>query len=113
MNVNEKKIGAAGLVLSLLTLGVAGAGPLAMAQSAGTFTATGSMPAPGAYRATLLTNGKTLILSYASAELYDAGTGTFTTTGDGTTRVGASATLLPDGKVLIAGSAMSGADGLY
>ena len=99
-------------VLSLLCFG-AGHAPIAMAQSPGTFTATGSMPTPGAYRATLLTNGNTLILSYGSSEIYEPGTGTFTATGDRTTRVGASVTLLPNGEVLIAGSALSGADGSY
>jgi hypothetical protein len=80
---------------------------MVMAQSAGTFTATGKMTWPRFRNtATLLTNGKVLIAGRApTAELYDPSTGAFTATGDMITpRVfGASATLLPDGKVLFAG----------
>ena len=86
-----------------------------MAQSAGTFTATGSMTTPRAnHTATLMTNGKVLIAGgwvaiigtpTATAELYDPGSGTFTPTGDMTTpRSHHTATLLLDGRVLIPGS---------
>ncbi len=88
------------------------AGVYAMAQSAGTFTATGSMTtARSSHTATLLTNGKVLIAGgevgfnpLATAELYDPVSGTFTRTGDMTApRYNHTATLLPDGRVLIAG----------
>ena len=68
---------------------------VAMAQSAGMFTATGNMTAPrAAHSATLLPNGKVLIVGgrnlglgrdedvWASAELYDSNTNTFTVTGN-------------------------------
>jgi len=85
------------------------------AQTAGTFTMTGSMTIPRAeHSATLLPNGKVLIaggyspaapgLTVATAELYDPSTGTFTPTGRMTTaRAGHSAVLLADGRVLIVG----------
>jgi hypothetical protein len=98
---------------------------LALAQSPGTFTATGSMTTLRVgHTATLLTNGKVLMAGggnhgesfspdwicckamsvLASAELYDPASGTFSRTGDMTTpRTGHTATLLPDGRVLIAG----------
>ncbi len=87
---------------------------IALAQSPGTFTLTGSMTAPRvSHAATLLSNGKVLITGgayddftrvTATAELYDPSTGTFTPTGMMTTpRVGHTATLLADGSVLIAG----------
>ena len=83
------------------------------AQSAGTFTPTGSLTVDRQlHTATLLVNGKVLItggasVSLASAELYDPSTGTFTAIGDMTTpRSNHSATLLPDGKVLVAGGGL-------
>jgi hypothetical protein len=110
------------LVLPLFFLGLAGHGALVLAQSAGTFTATGTMITPRfRHTATLLHNGKVLIvggntvcylgsplgsppcLRADSAELYDPATGTFTATGSMTTAYPTGAVLLPDGKVLIAG----------
>ena len=101
------------LILTLLLWGTAGE-PEARGQTAGTFTATGSMITPRSlYTATLLTGGKVLFAGggqsadrsiLASTELYDPSTGVFIPTGYMTVaRFGHSATLLPDGRVLIAG----------
>ena len=99
---------------------------IALAQSGGTFTVTGTMTMPRVgHTATLLNNGKVLIAGgdsdfiligpapygaltpqsvLATAELYDPVSGTFARTGDMTApRFGHTATLLPDGRVLIAG----------
>src|SRR5215475_9037264 len=90
---------------------------LGIAQSTGTFTATGDMNFTRSFHtATLLSNGKVLIVGGAgvtrsgdqkpvtSAELYDAVTGTFILTGNmNTPRIGPTATLLNDGRVLIVG----------
>ena len=104
MNPNEKKIRARTLVLPLLLLGVAGFGPRAQAQSAGTFTVTGSMTVPRAgHTATLLPDGRVLIAGGGSAtlELYDPATGAFAPTATTASAIIGSATLLPDGTVLL------------
>jgi len=79
------------------------AGAAALAQSPGTFTATGNLiTAEGYPFATLLSNGKVLITGN-SAELYDPITGSFSPTGAIDSRIFNSCTLLADGRVLIAG----------
>ena len=80
----------------------------ALGQSAGTFTATGSMTtARFAHMATLLTDGRVLIAggtADGSAEIYNPSTGAFTPTGSmSAPRYRATATLLGDGRVLIVG----------
>jgi hypothetical protein len=99
----------------LVLLWIGAFASVALAQSPGTFTATGSMSTPRAsHTATLLSNGTVLVAGglstgfpgqvMASAELYDPATGTFTPTGNMTTTRGQhTATLLADGRVLIAG----------
>jgi hypothetical protein len=102
-------------------------GSIAAGQSAGTFTATGSMTTPRfGHTATLLVDGRVLIaggytdtwnpLPYpvngpavtATAELYDP-TGVFTPTGSMITpRAYHTATLLADGRVLIAAGTGAG-----
>jgi hypothetical protein len=71
----------------------------------GTFTATGSFAAagPGTMNATLLADGKVLVLAYYSslAGIYDPATGTFRTVGPGPST--STATLLANGKVLFIG----------
>ena len=106
-----KRVGAplkASFVLPLLFLGVGGQAPIVMAQSSGTFTATGNMTrGRSGHTATLLVDGRVLIAGGvydATAELYDPAIGTFTATGNMTTaRPYHTATLLPDGRVLIEG----------
>jgi N-acetylneuraminic acid mutarotase len=73
------------------------AGPMSVARSGQT--------------ATLLPNGKVLIVggSSAAADLYDPATGTFTPTGSmSMARPGATATLLKNGQVLVAGGCCNG-----
>jgi hypothetical protein len=98
-------------IVFLLGLGVCDS--TILAQTPGTFTATGNMTTPRAlHSATLLPNGKVLItqgtyslgpVSSSVAELYDPATRTFTATG-GTATVSGIATLLGNGKVLITGN---------
>jgi Kelch motif len=102
---------------TLLVFGVADRGPVAMAQSAGTFAATGDMTTVRAgHSATLLPDGRVLIAGGSvgrvrfvptnSAELYDPSRGTFAATGSMTTaRLFHIAILLPDGRVLVTGGA--------
>jgi hypothetical protein len=85
-------------------------GPVATAH-ADTWTVTGSMAEPQRdLQATLLGNGKVLIVGFSIPELYDPLTGTFGATG--TASVSAAhgplhtATLLADGRVLIVGGAL-------
>jgi hypothetical protein len=97
-------------------LGIAAACGSLPAQTAGTFTATGSMTTPREmHTATLLFDGQVLLTGgYSieflastatnSAELYDLSRGTFAATGTmAAARYGHTATRLPDGRVLIAG----------
>ena len=104
-----------GLFLSLM----AATGAIIYAYSAanpatvGKVTAAAPMLEPrSGHSATLLTNGKVLIVGgmrrnqdfYSSAELYDPATGKFQPTGSmNIARVGHAAVLLRSGKVLIAG----------
>jgi hypothetical protein len=102
-------------ILPLLLLGVSGPGAIVLAQSAGTFTTTGSMSTSrSGHTATLLPDGRVLIAGgfvnapnfspTNSAETYDPSTGTFSATGSMTIgRYQHTATLLPDGRVLIVG----------
>jgi hypothetical protein len=101
-------------------LGLIGDASTVIAQTTGTFTATGSMTTPRlAHTATLLRDGRVLIAGglletrtnarLASAELYDPATGTFIATGNMTVaRVSNHATLLADGRVLIFGTPGTG-----
>ena len=112
-----------GLVLSLFLFGIGGRGPVAMAQSPGTFRATGNMTTSRFHHtATLLPNGKVLIAGgattafpiLASAELYDPATGRFTPTGSMSVhRAYHTAILLSNGKVLIVGGSYSASAELY
>jgi len=83
--------------------------------SSGSWTAVGKMAAirGGGWTATLLTDGKVLVVGgfriggnglLASAELYDPDTGRWTATARlGSSLADQTATLLPDGRVLVAG----------
>ena len=69
----------------------------------GTWSATGKTVTSGG-RATLLRDGRVLVVGIDGAELYDPDTRTWTATGKMITpRYGPAAVLLPDGKVLAAG----------
>ena len=90
------------IVLPLL-VGVTGNATLAMEQSVGTFTGTGSLTTIQEFpRATLLSNGKVLITGYG-AEIYDPSSGIFSDAGNTEVWSGQSSTRLADGRVLIAG----------
>ena len=108
-------------ILAVLSMAASSVAAIAMAQSRGNFTTTGSMLTPRfGHTATLLPDGRVLIAggcvkehplpdptsctgTTATAELYDPITHTFTATGNMTTaRWSHAATLLPDGRVLIA-----------
>ena len=101
-------------------------GPQATAEifdpTSSTFIATGSMAGAGrdgGYTATLLQNGKVLLVGgwlgltdLATAELWDPNTGLWTAAGSmSTARSSHTATLLSDGRVLIAGGFVANADG--
>ncbi|HKD05891.1 MAG TPA: hypothetical protein VKB79_08310, partial [Bryobacteraceae bacterium] len=104
MNLIGKNISTPSLALLPLLLGVADHASIAMAQSFGTFTATGSMTVPRAFHtATLLPDGKVLIAGGGSAtlELYDPVAGTFTATATTASAIIGAATLLPNGTVLL------------
>src|SRR5205814_1866388 len=96
------------LVFPLFLFGIGGHGSVAMAQSPGTFTATGNMTAPRFnHTTTLLPDGKVLITGGITAcviglpercltpdhdEIYDPASGTFTATGSMSTATGSMST---------------------
>jgi hypothetical protein len=77
----------------------------ATAALIGHFTPTGDMATKGGGLATLLADGRVLVLgSSPTPELYDPGTGKFSPTGSmSTNRLSESATRLLDGRILIVG----------
>jgi Kelch motif len=76
----------------------------ATAAPIGHFTPTGDMAMKGGGLATLLADGRVLVLGSPTPELYDPGTGKFSPTGSmSTSRGSESATRLLDGRVLIVG----------
>jgi hypothetical protein len=81
--------------------------------ASGRFIPTGSMGSVAGYHtATLLRNGKVLVVRGKSAERYDPSAGTFTPTGPMAfvRWSGFTATLLRDGRVLVAGGRNRGGD---
>ena len=70
-----------------------------------TFSPAGTMSVPRCgHTATLLPNGKVLVLSGATAELYDSTTNSWSATGSpASSRSGSGVAVLPNGKVLAAG----------
>ena len=103
---------------SLVLFGIVCQGPaaIALAQSSGVFTSTGSMITPRSnHSATLLPSGKVLLVGDAyTAELYDPSTGAFTLTGSPiAARALHGAVLLPDGRVLIVGGSEDGSAEVY
>jgi len=80
------------------------AGPEVYDPASGTWTATGKMVIGGESTATLLRDGRVLVIGYNdTGELYDPDSGTWTATGKMTDRHSHAAILLPDGDVLVAG----------
>ncbi len=70
----------------------------------GTWSYTGNTSRVGGDKATLLQNGKVLVVAGHNAELYDPATGTWSSTGNlNTTYCCGTATLLQNGKVLVVG----------
>jgi N-acetylneuraminic acid mutarotase len=99
------------LGFALFLFGAGALGSLCEAGLTG-FEETGSMVGSGANTATLLSNGKVLVIHRGSAELYDPASRTWTSTGSlNQARASYTATLLANGKVLVAGGA-GGAVGL-
>jgi Kelch motif/Galactose oxidase, central domain len=92
-------------ILSLLVVTL-GWEPFAGAQVNPSWIPTGSLNTPRwGHTATLLPNGKVLVVGGGSAELYDPATGTWTGTASlNTVRDSQTATLLQNGKVLVAGN---------
>ena len=112
--------------LCLFLLGFGACASTVLAQTPGTFAATGNMTTSRFFHtATLLADGRVLIaggdmidappfVTQSSAELYDPRSGTFTATGNMTTpRSEHTATLLPDGRVLITGGGGTTAHGEF
>jgi hypothetical protein len=80
--------------------------PTAVLAQSGTFTATGTLATEDILKATVLLDGRVLIVGAGedSPQLYDPTTGTFTTTGRGAMNMCyATATRLLDGRVLFVG----------
>ncbi len=84
----------------------------AASPGAGVFTPTGSMAAardPGSFTATLLRDGRVLVVGGGTPETWDPATSVFTATGSPSVRRGKhTATLLDDGRVLVIGGREGG-----